>query len=223
MIFVEFCLDHPILRETLEAVPEMQVEWVEANIFECENRQQNLAWVWGGDFETFETILESDTTITTPLHIITIGDRRLYRLDTVNEGFKRSLYSCTAGIEAQPIRIIGTHEGWNCCIGFPNLQTASRFLEFCSELDPGLEVCHIYAEQPLDSQRNFGLTDFQREILLTALEIGYLEVPRLSNLQDLGDQFDISDSAASQRFRRGVKHLIQSTIADSNTISLDAS
>ena len=112
MIFVEFCFGHPILRETLQAAPDMQVEWVEADIFECENRQQNLAWAWGGDFETFETALESDPTITTPLHIITIGNRRLYRLDTVNEGFKQSLYSRTAGIEAQPVSIIASCPLW---------------------------------------------------------------------------------------------------------------
>lgn len=69
---------------------------------------------------------------------------------------------------------------------------------------------------PLDSeqprQSPFGLTRGQREVLVAAMERGYFEVPRRASLVDLGESLDISDSAASQRLRRGLSELISSTL-----------
>ncbi|WP_256527528.1 helix-turn-helix domain-containing protein [Natrinema marinum] len=45
-----------------------------------------------------------------------------------------------------------------------------------------------------------------------AVETGYLDIPRSCSLAELGDRFDISPNAAFERFRRGVKALVENTV-----------
>jgi hypothetical protein len=59
-----------------------------------------------------------------------------------------------------------------------------------------------------------GLTDRQREALRVALETGYFSVPRETSLEDLAKRLDVSDTAASQRLRRGVENLIADRFGD---------
>lgn len=54
------------------------------------------------------------------------------------------------------------------------------------------------------------LTDKQREALTLALEEGYYERPRKSDLGDLADGLAISKSAVSQRLRTAETKLIKS-------------
>jgi len=60
------------------------------------------------------------------------------------------------------------------------------------------------------------LTDDRREALEAALEEGYFEVPRRIDLVELADQLDISDSALSQRLRRGITTVLADHVPDSN-------
>ena len=50
-------------------------------------------------------------------------------------------------------------------------------------------------------------------ILVAAVDEGYLDIPRSCSLAELGTQFDISSNAASERFRRGSKTLIENTLS----------
>jgi len=58
------------------------------------------------------------------------------------------------------------------------------------------------------------LTDIQRETLTAALEAGYFAVPRTATLQDLADEFGVSDTAISQRIRRGVARLLTTELSE---------
>ncbi|MDX1748149.1 MAG: helix-turn-helix domain-containing protein, partial [Halobacteriales archaeon] len=48
----------------------------------------------------------------------------------------------------------------------------------------------------------------QREALTLALDEGYFDVPRRINLITIADRLGISDSAASQRIRRGLSAVL---------------
>ena len=50
--------------------------------------------------------------------------------------------------------------------------------------------------------------------LLAALDGGYFAVPRTTTLQDLAREFDVSDTAISQRIRRGVARLLSAELAE---------
>lgn len=56
------------------------------------------------------------------------------------------------------------------------------------------------------------LTALQRETLVAAHRDGYYSTPRTATLADLGDRFDVSPRAVSQRLRRGVGNLVAATL-----------
>lgn len=56
------------------------------------------------------------------------------------------------------------------------------------------------------------LTAIQRETLVAAYQQGYYSTPRTATLADLGERFDISPRAVSQRLRRGVGNLVSATL-----------
>jgi len=49
----------------------------------------------------------------------------------------------------------------------------------------------------------------QRDALSRAVAAGYFEVPRRTTLVELADELDISDTAVSQRIRRGMANVLQ--------------
>lgn len=212
MRIIEFWLEHPNLGDILERTPEMEVEWIQSDVLEPGTRIRMLLWVSGGDFDAFEAALREDPNVTAPLRNVAVADRRLVQLDLVDEGAARSFYPLLVqeGIVIQSIRT--TVEGCECQLAFPDQATVTRFFDHCDRHDIPYEVHRTYEEQSAGTAPTVVLTDAQREALVTAVEIGYLNVPRDSSLQDLGRTLGISDSAASQRFRRGVKRLIEHVV-----------
>ena len=59
------------------------------------------------------------------------------------------------------------------------------------------------------------LTDCQREALLTALEMGYFDVPRTATLDEIGDELGVSAPAVSERLRRAHATLIEQFVSPS--------
>lgn len=108
---------------------------------------------------------------------------------------------------------VGTETRWTFRLRFPSYEALSDFYTTCIERDISLELVQL--SEPVDpgDDCRFGLTTAQRNLLVAAYEAGYFDVPRETTLVELGDRLDISDSAVSQRLRRGLAALIGSTIA----------
>ncbi|MFB6132974.1 MAG: helix-turn-helix domain-containing protein [Halanaeroarchaeum sp.] len=60
----------------------------------------------------------------------------------------------------------------------------------------------------VDLDRNGALTPAQSETLRVALEQGYFEVPRGITLETLAKELSVSDTAVSQRLRRGLSTVV---------------
>ena len=58
----------------------------------------------------------------------------------------------------------------------------------------------------------YGLTAPQRETLMYAVEMGYYALPRQISTQEIANEFDISDQAASERLRRAIDMLVANTL-----------
>jgi predicted DNA binding protein len=56
--------------------------------------------------------------------------------------------------------------------------------------------------------KTYNLTPEQREALTLAAMRGYFDMPRDVTLEEIGDELDISQQAASQRVRRGIRHIV---------------
>ena len=211
MIIVEFQLDHPILKEALNRVPAMKITWERSDAID-ERRVRILVWAEGGDFEAFEAALDEDPTVATPSRVIEVGNRRLYQTELEGEGLRKSIYPLMVEEGGVIQNLTATHEGWVFRAAFPDRTSFIRFYGFCRENEIGFEFIRMYDEQEDADEPGYGLTAPQRETLIAAIDRGYFEIPRECLLGELGEYLGISETAASERVRRGVKRLILQTI-----------
>jgi hypothetical protein len=208
MILTCIHVDHPLLRVSLQAVPEMEIEW------EREDRNDGsemLFWAHGGDFGAFDTALEDDPTVTLS-RSFAVGDRRLYQVHLTDEGVETDLYPVVVETASLVRQANATHDGWRFELCFADRAALDRFVETCRGHEIGFEIVRLH-EWRDDDRSPFGLTGAQCEALRTALEVGYFEIPRESDLGDLGDRLGVSDTAASQRLRRGLSTLLERTVS----------
>jgi hypothetical protein len=212
MKIVHFRLDHHVLREALQRVPGMQVEWIRSDVVEPGHRIQVHLWAVGGDFEVFEAGLEDDPTVTPPTLTGNVGDRRLYQLDIVGVGAEKSIYPYLNEQGCVIQRLTAAHDGWDCRVGFLDQSSVSGFFTWCSTQGLDTDIYCMYDTNEYRGEPEFGLTTPQRETLTVAFETGYFDIPRSGTLQALGDQLGVSDTAASQRVRRGMKTLVRQTV-----------
>ena len=206
MIFIEVRLKHPILREALGEVPDVEVQWVRNT--PIDDDWEMLFWATEGDFDRFDAALEADSTVRV-LRSLDVGTRRLYQVRITNEGAETDLYPIMVDIGGIVMSATVSREGWLCRFGFPNQEGVDRFFEVVDNHDVGFDVHQLYEMRNSDPEPVEPLTEVQHETLVTALEAGYFDVPRTTNLQALSDQLGISDSAVSQRLRRGVKTILE--------------
>ncbi|WP_101294648.1 helix-turn-helix domain-containing protein [Halegenticoccus soli] len=212
MIITEFRLEHPILREALARVPDMEIAWERSDVVD-QRRVRILVWAEGGDFEAFEAALADDPTVTPPRRTVEIGDRRLYQMDLIGEGLRTSIYPLLVEEGGIIRELTATSDGWHFRATFPDRRTFSRFYSFCEERNVDFELQRLHVEVAGTRNSTYDLSSKQRELLLRAHEAGYFEIPRRTTLDELTDEFQISSQALSERLRRGLDTLIAETLA----------
>ncbi|SDK68118.1 helix-turn-helix domain-containing protein [Natronorubrum texcoconense] len=107
---------------------------------------------------------------------------------------------------------VGTDTQWTFRLRFPSYEDLSAFYTNCVEQGISMELVQLHETVSPGSTRQFGLTTAQRELIAAAYRAGYFDVPRQTTLVELGEQLEVSDSAVSQRLRRGLATLIDSTV-----------
>lgn len=216
MLFATLSIDYPILRETLSHAPDAAVTWEQSDLTE-DGDHRMLVWVDCNDaYEAFDAGLEADPTVAGPSRIVEFDDRRLYQLELTSEGHRASVYPLVIEEAGVLQHVTATHEGWFFRVAFPTEAALERFHAFFIEQDLAVEIRQLYGASETDPESTaskFGLTDRQRETLVAAVDAGYFDIPRSCSLAELADRFDISQNAASERVRRGVKTLIENTVS----------
>ena len=105
---------------------------------------------------------------------------------------------------------------WNLELRFPSRVSLSDFYQECLDHDVTLEVNGIHDSGGRDRSRiSAALSDRQYETLRAAFEAGYFAIPREITLKELGDRLGVSDTAASQRIRRGLRRLLAEELSSS--------
>lgn len=187
------------LGRTLEPLPDIKLEL--ETLVPSKDRIIPYFWAEDGDFQAFESVLMGDRMVLDLKMMDEIDKRRLYRVDwhTDINGLVQGLISHEAAI----LQALGDNEEWEFRLRFENTHDLSEFHTHCVNNNIQIELDRMYnpIEETMEESR-FGLTRSQREVLVTAHELGYFEVPRRSTLEEVAGQIGISDSAASERLRR---------------------
>lgn len=209
VVITELRLEHPILRHALAQVPEMQLTWERSDPID-DDRIRVVLWAESGDFDAFEAALADDPTVTPPRKIIEFDEQRLYQLDLVEKGRRTSIYPILVKQGGIIQELTATHQGWEFRASFPEYEDFRAFREFCDRYDIGITLHSVYVRDTAIESTGDELTEQQREFLLTALEVGYFEIPRRASLAEVADEVGISSNAASERLRRGMRTLVAS-------------
>lgn len=164
-----------------------------------------LIWVSGVDPEAFERELRTDPLVHDVRLLTKAGERALYRIDW--DGSVDGLVQPMVENDADLLRGEGSPDTWEFRVQFPDRDQLVAFREDCLEHGVRIDLLRVYNPGlPTESGR---LTDAQVDALVAAYENGYWQVPRETNLARLGEMMGISDTAVSQRLRRGTNTLVE--------------
>lgn len=173
-------------------------------------------WVSNTDIGDIIDTLRNEPDIESVDTIDQVNGEALLKI-TWNQGFDGLVESLVAA-DGILLEASGTDERWLFQIRFPDHDSLATFYRECHDRDIPLELGQVHnpglPENPIFG---FSLTEAQRETLLAALDAGYFDVPRDTNLVELSEMMGVSDTAVSQRLRRGIVSLLTATLAESST------
>lgn len=166
-------------------------------------------WATGGDLNAFRDALADDPSIEAVSVADELGDEVLYRLDWAEP--LQDLVHDMIDHYATILEATAQGDEWALRLRFAEEAHVSSFQDHFRDIGHEFEVVSLTS--PTESrQREFGLTAEQYQALVAASKRGYFSVPRTTSLEQIGDELDISTTAASERIRRGAETLIQSTL-----------
>lgn len=168
-------------------------------------------WVSGDSREAIESALDAEADIETSAVVDTLDGEVLVKISWVKR--EGGLLDMMIAADATILEAIGEDGRWSIRLRFDDHQDLTAFYRGCVDRGISLDIGEVHnPATPYDS--GLGITDVQRETLLRALEMGYFAVPRRTNLTELADELDISDTAVSQRLRRGIGSVLGVTLRD---------
>lgn len=142
----------------------------------------------------------------------TVDSESLVRVEW-NEGFD-GILDILIETSATILEAVGVGGTWTFHLRFAHHDDLTTFYRRSTEDGFAVEPRRVH--NPARSG-NDGvgpeLTDTQRETLRVALELGYFDVPRRTNLSGLAAELDVSDTAVSQRLRRGISTVLLAMVA----------
>lgn len=171
-------------------------------------------WVPSGDADDVAAALREASLVDDARVVDEVEGETLFRVAWSTE--VNGLLDAIEQSEGVVLEGTGQGEDWSFRLRFPDRARLSRFYRRCIDEDIPFDLKEVH--EPTGQDRGeFGLTDEQHEALVTALETGYYDVPRRITLVELADRLGISDTAASQRIRRGLASLLSTTLGNDAT------
>lgn len=209
-LIAEFEADSSLADRALAAVPEMTLHY-EASYMTADRRLHWATWASGAAYDRFERALDGDPTVDAVRMLTNLKDRRLYEI-VVDASPGDLVYSCMTELGIQLLDADHSREGTRARLRCPDRPAFRTFREKWTERHGGqCRTLRLYREDSPRIDVDL-LTSKQHDMLRHALEEGYFDVPRRTTLVELGDTLGISDAAASQRIRRGVKELVDAAV-----------
>ena len=198
------------LATTLSARPAVRVEF--ERVVPLDSRVMPYLWITGVGADAGIGHLRVDPDVDTVEALAESDDGVLAGVDW-HDG--HPLLDALADTGATCLRGIGTVEGWQLSLRFRSRDRLADCYRQCADEDVPLTVDRIHTTAwSVEGGHDAVLTDLQRETLAAALSAGYFDVPRTATLQDLAREFDVSDTAISQRIRRGIARLLAAELPE---------
>lgn len=168
-------------------------------------------WVADDSVEAIETALRAEGDIESFEIVDRLNGDALVRV-----AWRESidgLLDAVVDSEGTILDAVGEAGHWSLTVQFDDRDGLSVFYQSCVDHDIHLDVVRVHGPgPPAETGADLGLTETQRRTLQTALDTGYFDIPRRTNLTDLAAELGVSDTAVSQRLRRGISAVLRATL-----------
>lgn len=196
--------DEFVLAHTLSTLPAVGLE-AAGIVRSGENRELPLLWVRGVDASEFEAACEADESTEGATLVEEFSEELLYRMEWAEQ--LDVLLGMLTNAEATILDAYAQDEEWHFRLLCPSRGKLSEIKSFCDDHEMTFDIQAI-REMDGDHASQGALTAGQYEALTAAVESGYFEIPRQTDLEALAAELDVSHQALSERLRRGVKALV---------------
>lgn len=205
---ISMAVDDFALAHALSEVPDMDVE---AERLAAHSRHWVMPCLWaaGGDFDVFNTAIESDPTVEEVITKTEYENETFYQVDW-SEEIKRRL-DITLDSEASLLHAKTTNDHWRLVIRFSSRDQFETFREHLTNEGITFSLDDL-TQATAPRQFEGGLTAAQREALVTAVAEGYFAVPRDATMEDVADELGITTQSASERLRRGIEEFVETML-----------
>lgn len=213
-VIAEFTIDADefLLGEVLGRDPVAHVEM--ERVVPTSRRLMPYVWVHGVDRDEFEATIAATDHVKEIVDLDHLNGSSLYRISWEDEA--EGLIDGIAETDATILEARGKDE-WFFRIRFPSHPDLAAFHSFCSDHGTDVTLDRVYSvdvERPGDG---VDLTETQRETLFQAVRDGYFEVPRRTNLSELGEKLGVSEQSVSENLRRGADTVLKQVVFDPTT------
>lgn len=169
-------------------------------------------WVRGTIADDIEKAFSDHPGVETIRLVDSVEDEYLLRVEWALE--YAGILSTLAETEISLLKAAGTKHQWIFEVRSDDRSDIATFQQRCREVDLPVTLTKLHALTPVETETEAALTDTQQEALVLAYNRGYFESPREVTMEDLGDELDISQQAVGSRLRRGIKHILGTTLSE---------
>lgn len=199
--------EHFSLAEPLAAHPGMTIRF--ESVVPIDDTHIPFLWVDGHDLEALRSDLTSDDAVDSVSVLETLDGKALLKIEWADPSFPLS--TPLNQTDGAIIEGSGDAETFRFSVRFPDDERLSAFFEASRNAGCPITLDRLHGQsQSTEPDPGEDLTDLQRETIKTAFEMGYFSVPREANLLDVANRLGVSDTATSQRLRRGLTVIINS-------------
>lgn len=169
-------------------------------------------WVRGTEVDNVEGAFSEHPGITGIQFIDSVENEHLLRVEWAMD-YDDVLTTLTE-MKVALIEAVGTDKQWTFDIRGDSRDDIAEFQSRCREVGIPITLTELHALTPVKTETEAALTDTQQEALVLAYERGYFESPRKVTMEEIGDELGITQQAVASRLRRGINHILGSTLTD---------
>lgn len=194
------------LGRVLDEFPDVEIEL--ERIVPLQEAIVPLFWIGNVEHEAIKKcLLEHSKTKT--VDVLTVNEEKTL-FEVRWSADINGLIGALVDNRARILEATGTADQWDFRLRFATHDDLSSFNMALTNAGIPVTLNRIYNPSLPDDESSLSVD--QRKLLRTAYREGYFEVPRRTTQTQLADSMEISDSAISQRLRRGIKTLVGQTL-----------
>lgn len=172
-------------------------------------------WISCDDRTAIPAALEADSAVKEFERLREQGDETLYEIT-----LERSLLLVRDLVHQHDGTVRSAYSDggeWTLEVRFPSRESLSAMHDAFENYEVEATFESIQSSDPVGESET-GLTDGQRKLLETAIELGYFDIPRSATLEDIGEELDVTHQALSERLRRAQQKLATERIEKRSTL-----